>query len=302
MNKHPKILVIGDHIIDEYVYGECCRISPEAPVPVVAEKKRVTKPGGAGNVVENLKALGAEVFYWSGSLENASRKIRILAGHQQVCRLDNDNLIPIKPPSNLDLMVDEVDAVVIADYNKGVVTKKLIHDLDVALAKYPTPLFVDPYVGKFDYGNHVTLIKPNLREMESVVGFSIPDEDDEVFNAAIDIYFKKSKAEHIVLTLGANGMILCYANSIKEPYYVKTEAQQVFDVTGAGDTAIAVMAYIWASADKGKFSKRAVVDWANKAAGIVCGKLGTATVTYEELFGKEETGGPNQIKSKTNCF
>lgn len=284
MSYNPRILVIGDFILDEYVYGECTRISPEAPVPVVAEQRRITVDGGAGNVVANLLALGADVTFWYG--EKCSYKMRIVAGHQQVCRLDNDDLRVVDPPENLQFLVQTSDLVVLSDYKKGVVNPKVYSALNTAIAIYPRPLLVDPYDGFCDYGNFVTVIKPNRKEAESVVGFKITDE--HTLDSAGRIYLGMSRAEYVVITLGAEGAAVFKANG-QAMYRSKEPVQQVFDVTGAGDTFIATLAYMWEDRDFSVGPTNAhlrAVDWATKAAGIVCGKLGTATITREELFGE----------------
>jgi D-beta-D-heptose 7-phosphate kinase / D-beta-D-heptose 1-phosphate adenosyltransferase len=279
----PKVLVLGDLIIDEFVYGDCSRISPEAPVPVVSELRRVSTMGGAGNVDANLLALGANTIFWCDS--KWCHKTRIIAGHQQVCRLDKDDLSEVEPPQCLSDWVKWCDVVVLSDYRKGVVTDKLISALDGVLFNYPKPLLVDPYNGFCWYGSHVTLTKPNKHETESVTGVKIVDEKSLI--DAGNVYLNLSGAENVVITLGADGMALFDNDRYKDkPYVVKSAAQQVFDVTGAGDTAIAVLAYIWADSSEGKRSKQAAINWANKASGLVCAKLGTAIVTHGELFGK----------------
>lgn len=278
----PKILVLGDLIIDEYIYGSCTRISPEAPVPVVTFDKSVMVLGGAGNVVENLKALGAEVQFWCDT--KTCHKTRILAGHQQVVRLDRDDLTEVSPPPDLHKMVEWADVVLISDYNKGVINSSLLAALEKVFALCRKPLLVDPYNGKFRYMARPTLIKPNRAEAESIVEFKIKDKDSLIM--AGQQYLKKSGAENCVITLGAEGMALFDRHRYwDEPFSVASKAQQVFDVTGAGDTTIAVLAYVWASSKIEKLSKAKAVSLANYAAGIVCSKLGTAVVTHKEIFG-----------------
>lgn len=282
--KKPTIFVIGDYIQDEFIYGTCSRISPEAPVPVVLESKREIKSGGAGNVEENLRALGAEVISWYGGKK--SRKMRIIAGHQQVCRLDNDDCTSVSPPENLEKVVAQSDAILIADYNKGVVNFELINALDRVLDVHKVPLLIDPYRKKNFYGRHVTLIKPNKMEAESLSWDQITDHESLI--KVGENYLDTIGAENVVITLGEGGMALFDREKyLKNPFIVPTKVQQVFDVTGAGDTALAVLGFIWATGVPGKFSKQAAVTWANEAAGIVVGKLGTATVSFTELFGEE---------------
>lgn len=280
MRRTPKILVLGDLIIDEYVYGECTRISPEAPVPVVKESRRVVVPGGAGNVAENLKELGAEVRFWCDS--KSCHKLRVIAGHQHVVRVDNDDCRLLEPPADLEAWVEDANAVVISDYSKGAVTGDLILRTNAACCEFGRPLLVDPYNGKCEYGTP-TLIKPNRAEAQSVTGIMITDEKS--LHAAGYAYLENSKAESVVVTLGSDGMAYFDRGKYyKAPYRSKSSVQHVFDVTGAGDTAIAAFAYVHATCKPGSFSKRTVVDFANKAAGVVVGKIGTATVRMNEIF------------------
>lgn len=279
----PKILVLGDLIIDEYVYGDATRISPEAPVPVVVEKSRKRVPGGAGNVVENLKALGAEVKFWCD--EKFSHKLRVIAGRQQIVRVDNDDTREMYVPAALMSWIVWADAVVISDYAKGVVTQELADKASIFCTMSGKPLLVDPYQGRCDYGDRVTLIKPNKAECESVTGIKITD--DESLEKAGYAYLIKSRAQSVVLTLGPDGMALFDGKThSRHPYISRPQAQQVFDVTGAGDTAMAVLAFIIATSRPGQHSKQSMVDFANVAAGKAVGKLGTAVVSFDELFGQ----------------
>ena len=278
---NPKILVLGDLIIDEYIYGDCIRISPEAPVPVVSYDKSNVVQGGAGNVVENLRALGADVKFWCDT--KSCHKTRIVAGHQHVVRLDRDDLTEVDPPANLAKMVVWCDLVLISDYKKGVVNGRLLDQLGKCLSVCRKSVLIDPYDGRCDYLETPTLMKPNKKETESVTGILIVD--DLTLAQAAQKYMSKSGALNLVITLGADGMALFDRNKyLIHPYRVKSVAQQVFDVTGAGDTVIAVLAYIWATSEEDKLSKQSAVNLANRAAGIVCSKLGTATISHYELF------------------
>jgi len=283
IDKEPKVLVVGDLIIDEYVYGSSSRLSPEAPVPVVVESRRLLAQGGAGNVVENLKALGAETRFWHG--EKSSHKLRIISGHQQIVRLDNDNCEQAPTPGFIGDWVRWADAVVISDYDKGVVTPHIIQSVNRFCKTWGKPLLVDPYKYKCHYGDAVTLIKPNRQEAQSVAATEIRDLAS--LQVAGEIYLELSKADNVVITLGEDGAALFERKKKGQlPYLSKSpRPQQVFDVTGAGDTAIATLAFVWASAQQGHFSKQSAVDWATRAASIVVGKLGTATVSAAELFG-----------------
>ena len=282
MNEHPKILVVGDLIVDEYVCGECHRISQEAPVPIISYTNTVRLPGGAANVAVNLRELGALVMLWGGKKESV--KTRVVVGNQQVCRIDRDDTADVEPNRELIEFAESADAIVVSDYRKGAVNTEVLNALyEVTKKRVDVPVLVDPYNGRCTYNLGVKVIKPNRKEAESVTGIKINGTDSLI--KVGQSYLIKSNAENVVITLGAEGMALFDNGKYhKTPFTVKSDApQQVFDVTGAGDTAIAVLAYIWASG--GKFSKQTAVTFANKAAGIACSKFGTATVNHKELFG-----------------
>lgn len=251
-------------------------------MPVVSETRRFITQGGAGNVAENLKALGAEVTFWYG--EKSSHKMRIVAGHQHVVRLDKDDLTEVPSPGMLEDWVYYVDLVVVSDYCKGVVTEEMLELLNEYCSIYGKPLMVDPYNGRCNYGAAVTLIKPNRYECQSVTGIKIVDNTS--LHESAQKYLQMSKAKHLVVTLGAEGMVLFYSDNKVEPYHSRCEPRQIFDVTGAGDTAMATLAYIWALPEGGKLSKRSSVDWAAKAASLAVEKLGTSVIGYKELFGE----------------
>lgn len=280
VQRRPKVLVLGDLIIDEYIYGAVHRISPEAPVPVVVYGKSVVVKGGAGNVVANLQALGAETKFWYDG--KSCHKTRIVAGHQQLVRLDKDDVTEVSPPTNLAAMVEWADVVLISDYNKGVVTRALLQQLEKVLRVCRKPLLVDPYNGKCWYGNRVSLIKPNRSEAESITDKKISDINSLL--AVGQCYLNKTDAESCIITLGADGMAFFDRHAYwDEPLVVPSEAQQVFDVTGAGDTVIAVLAYLWPQRPR-HLPIKDILKLANRAAGLVCSKLGTAVVGKEELF------------------
>lgn len=282
MNEHPKILVVGDLIVDEYVYGECHRISQEAPVPIVSYTNTEMRMGGAANVAANLRDLGAQVMLWGG--EKKSIKTRVVVGNQQICRIDRDDTTTVEPTHELVEFAKSADAIVVSDYCKGAVNTQVLDA--ISKTAYGKPVLVDPYNGRCTYNIGIKVIKPNRKETESVTGIKINGTDSLI--KAGQSYLAQSNAENVVITLGAEGMALFDNGKYHEkPFAVKSEApQQVFDVTGAGDTVIAVLAYIWASGGDGKFSKQTAVTFANKAAGIACSKFGTATVNHKELFGE----------------
>jgi D-beta-D-heptose 7-phosphate kinase/D-beta-D-heptose 1-phosphate adenosyltransferase len=209
--------------------------------------------------------------------------MRIIAGHQQVVRLDKDDLTEVDPPPNLASMVEWAEVVLISDYKKGLVNQRLLQQLDKCLSLCKKPVLIDPYDGRCDYLTTPTLMKPNKKEIESVTGVTITDGIS--LTVAAQKYMTKSGTQNLVITLGADGMALFDRKKyLVHPYRVNSVAQQVFDVTGAGDTVIAVLAYMWAVVLKGKASRTEAIDLANKAAGLVVAKLGTATVSFDELF------------------
>lgn len=326
INRFPKarILVVGDLILDEYVWGEVERISPEAPVPVVWAKKRTYVPGGAANVANNIRAFDAKVSVvgvagtdknadilsaelkkrkidTSGILKEPQRyttlKTRIIAGHQQVVRVDWEHTEALSAHSNnrmlrfIDRAIDDFDALVIEDYGKGVINISLLEKL-IALARaHGKIITVDPKEEHFQYYRHVTSITPNRKELENAIrNLKIKDKenrlplhsdrlasDKEVDIAARQI-LEYLELESILVTLGEQGMKLFEKNG--RMTHIPTVAQEVFDVSGAGDTVIS--AFTLGLCCGGSLSEAAYL--ANFAAGIVVGKIGTAVTNRKELL------------------
>jgi len=274
-----KVLLIGDQIVDEYIIGDCDRVCPEAPVVIVEMKKRELRAGGAANVAENLKALGADVDFWYGEKE-PTIKLRVICNNQQIVRIDKDNPAEIAPPKSLPDKVQWADIVMLADYNQGVVNDLMIDVVSFLAAKHNKKVIVDPYRDKIKYGKP-DLIKPNRKELESVVGMKVMDEKS--LKEAGKKYLKLSGAQNLVVTLGSDGMALfdqtTYEDTpvISKPY----RAREVIDVTGAGDTVFAVLGYIWSYEH---FSKSTSLKYATRAASIAVGKFGCAVVKGEEIF------------------
>jgi len=324
-----RILVIGDLILDEFIWGDVERISPEAPVPVVWAKQRTFMPGGAANVANNITALEGSVSLVGvvGDDSNASillpelkkRKIktegifiepqrhttvktRIVAGHQQVVRVDWEHKEPLPKKLNLKILkfieknIDKFDAVIIEDYGKGVINTHLVEGLVSFAGKNKKIITVDPKEENFEYYHHVTAITPNRRELGNAVRhLKIKDTQnrfrinsdrlltDKDINSAAGQVLKYLELESLLVTLGECGMRLYEKNGRITP--IPTVAQEVFDVSGAGDTVVACFTMaLSCGADK---LEAAYI--ANSAAGIVVGKLGTATTTRSELIGKIKT-------------
>ena len=309
MSKLPKfsdakVLVIGDVMLDRFWHGATTRISPEAPVPVVKVAGVDDRPGGAANVAINLAALGVETTLSGlvGDDEYAKQlrlvveaqgvrwsvmpcpgdtivKLRVLSRNQQLIRMDFEAPLDefadesfLQYASNL---IAEHDVVLLSDYAKGTLTN--IEALISACRALNTPVLVDPKGTDFSRYAGATLITPNLSEFEAVVGAC--HQDDALISEYARGLCKTHDFEAVLVTRSERGMTLQSAEG--EPLHLPALAREVFDVTGAGDTVISAMAAGLASEDSLENSTRL----ANVAAGLVVGKVGTATVTREELEG-----------------
>ncbi|MGD0280797.1 MAG: D-glycero-beta-D-manno-heptose-7-phosphate kinase [Dissulfurispiraceae bacterium] len=310
--KRKKILIIGDLILDRYIFGKVSRISPEAPVPVVDVVKESFLLGGAANVANNIVALGGNVSVagligrdnagqhlrdlleqknvgTEGILEDkrpTTMKTRVVAHNQQVVRFDREDSRRLEG-KNLSLLLNYIkkavslhDVIIVSDYKKGIVSASLIK----ALVKYArtnnTFIVVDPKVGHFHFYRNVSLITPNLMEASQGSGVEIRD-GNTLLKAGKEL-IKRLSCEAVLITRGEDGMSLFETSSAKEikTTHIPTVAQKVFDVTGAGDTVIATFALSYAAGASLKDS--AVI--ANHAAGIVVGEVGTAVTTPEALL------------------
>lgn len=304
-----RVLVVGDLMIDEYIWGKVDRISPEAPVPIVLVKNEDFTLGGSGNVVNNLVALGADVsaigVIGSGSngkrLLNkfhelgvdtegiiqepnrpTTRKIRVIATNQQVLRIDRETRDQISGQTFgavsdfVKKIIPKIDVVLISDYGKGFLIPALVSDLLGIAKKYNKITIADPKGFNFSKYAGVSLLTPNKKEAGLAAGIEITDQID-LFEAGKRI-LETVDIGKLLITCGKEGMVLFERD--KKPYQIPTEARQVYDVSGAGDTAIAVLGLSIAS----KASLEEGISLANVAAGIVVGKLGTATVSKKELI------------------
>ncbi len=303
-----RILVVGDLMLDRFIWGSVSRISPEAPVPVVEIRKESTCLGGAANVATNIRSLGGtpvplgilgddfegkrlrEEFRRLGSplggliVEKGrptSIKTRIIAHHQQVCRTDREDRSPI--PASLQSRIADrfraalpsVDAVVVSDYAKGLITAPLLKQI-LPLAKAARKIVcIDPKLRDFSVYRPATIITPNAAEAEHASGVAISGTQD-LIRAGKKI-LRQSGIEHLLITRGEEGMALFESNS--RVTHIPTVAQEVFDVAGAGDTVISTLALSLVSG----LSMLAAAVLSNIAAGIVVGKLGTASATPDEL-------------------
>jgi len=297
-----RVLVAGDVMLDRYWHGSTSRISPEAPVPVVRVEEAEERPGGAGNVALNIAALGARVSLLAVTggddaartlaaqlgaagvnclLQEASgmvtvTKLRVLSRHQQLIRLDFESDIPNFNSENLvapfHAALPECDVVVLSDYGKGALGA--VQELIRAARTAKVPVLVDPKSRDFGVYRGASIVTPNLAEFEAVVG-GCRDEQEVVGkgNALIARY----DFEALLITRGEHGMTLLRRGSV--PQHLPARAREVYDVTGAGDTVISVLAAALAAGE----DLAQATALANLAAGIVVGKLGTATVSVPEL-------------------
>lgn len=300
--KTKRLLVLGDVMMDKYIWGNVTRISPEAPVPVVHIRKSTSRLGGSGNVGRNLKSLGSSSLVigvigrdadgeWIKTQLKDSRgifavrerpttvKTRVIAHHQQVVRVDVEKRAPVPAVVQekiLNILQEErFDGLVISDYNKGVVSESLMDQTLAFTSKNGIPVFVDPKVENFPLFSPVTLITPNHFEAEQIVRHKC-DEDEDIVSAGREILSRISTT-YLMIKRGGKGMAVF--NKKGHVFAIPAFAKEVFDVTGAGDTVMAAASL--ALLCGATIHESAVL--ANAAAGIVVGKIGTATLTPDEL-------------------
>jgi len=304
-----RVLVVGDIVLDHYIWGKVSRISPEAPVPVVNVTKENLLLGGATNVVQNIHALGGAVSVCgvigqdeagrqvlqllraqnipSGGLvidegRPTTIKTRIIAHNQQVVRFDRETKDRIGKDAHRRIFdsvkqrIDEgLDAIVLSDYCKGVVTGDLVRDIVRLARRHGIIVSVDPKVSHFGMYRGVTILTPNA--LEASIGSKIDIEDEATLLRAGALLLKRLKCAAVLITRGEQGMSLFEQG--RKVTHIPTVAREVYDVTGAGDTVIGTLTLAMAAgasmADAARIS--------NFAAGIVVGIVGTATVKPEEL-------------------
>ena len=306
--KKGNVLVIGDLMLDEFLFGKIERISPEAPVPVVKIKngERKLSLGGAANAAYNIHTLGGKVFL-AGVIGNdlqgkeflklmknsdmetsgiimengrlTTHKLRAIAYSHQVIRLDRETNEEILPESRKKIInyikkrLPRVNCVIISDYNKGFLTKKLLNEILNIFRKSKIPVLIDPTLKNMDYYRGAYLMKPNLKEALQILAKT----EDTSKNEILRKLKNRLKCENILLTCGEEGMTLLEKTQITN---ISSLGKEIHDVTGAGDTVIATVALALAT---GASLKEAAI-LSNFAAGIVVGKLGTAGVTQTELI------------------
>lgn len=303
-----KVLVIGDVMLDKYYFSEVARISPEAPVPIAHVLEVKETLGGAANVVHNLALLGCqtsiigqvgsdnhgEIFLnklkslgvdYSGMIETSkptTTKIRVLSGHQQMIRLDFEDAAELdgtttdKLISNFIAQLPNVDAVIISDYGKGVCTKKVCREVIGACRAAKKFVIVDPKGDKWQKYFDASFITPNLKELNAILPKKISNVDAQIEETARKV-IDEFNLHGLLVTRSEAGLSLIDGEKFS---HIKARAQEVFDVSGAGDTVIAVFALALA----GKIDSAAAAYLANTAAGVVVAKVGTYAVSREELL------------------
>jgi D-glycero-beta-D-manno-heptose-7-phosphate kinase len=315
-SRRTRMLVVGDVMLDQFIWGNVVRISPEAPVPVLEFERESFMPGGAANVARNLTALGVNTDLFgavgqdaaaeqlkrllneqdigsAGVLANPGRstsvKTRVVAHKQQVVRIDRetrdglDGRMTSRLTAAVRAGLDAVDAIIVCDYGKGVVTQPLLEELKSLCRRRGVWLSLDPKPVHHLTLAGLSLITPNRKEAFELA--RVPDEtrhsnplSDAHLLRAAETLLRELRPAILLMTLGELGMLLCQRG--QTPFHIPTVAQEVFDVSGAGDTVIAT----FTSAIAGGASPLEAAILSNHAAGIVVGKIGTATVSPRELL------------------
>lgn len=318
----PKILVIGDLMIDHYLWGECDRISPEAPVAVVDIRSENKRLGGAGNVMANLKALDCDVGVMSVvgdddsgkeivlMLENmgvkiekiakekerkSAHKTRIMAVHQQVIRFDKESKDDILESSKNELLnslkniIKNYDAVLLSDYAKGVLRDDFCKQIIKIANENSKFILIDPKGSDYSKYKNATLLTPNLKEAMQALKMKIDDE------ASLKLALKRLKDElnlrYSIITLSEKGIALYNNDEVK---IIPAIAKEVFDVTGAGDTVLATLGYALSN----KMDIVSALSFANKAAAVVVGKVGSATASLEEIEKYSKSSSSANLEEK----
>jgi len=302
-----RIAVIGDLMLDRYLWGDVERISPEAPVPVVRIRGESANLGGAANVAANVSALGAQVQLFGLVGDDADGKLlnelidlgnfgdnsvvtaaniptivktRIIAGSQHIVRIDRESSAPMDPAVVRKMLVrfravlGGIDAVILEDYNKGMLNPAFIETVIESCREAHVPIGIDPKKENFWAYKGANVFKPNLRELETALGRTISG-DDELKEAGLEIK-ERLEIEHLLVTRGRNGMTLFTDNTIED---IRTQARLVHDVSGAGDTVIATL--MTSLAAGASINEAAAL--ANTAAGIVIAEVGAVPVDISKL-------------------
>lgn len=313
--KKSRILIIGDIMIDAYLWGDVDRISPEAPVPVVSVRRRENRLGGAANVARNIKALGADPVICSvigddfkgdeflqmlenenmsteGIIRSSERitttKFRVLGNKTQMLRVDEEITTPLNRRDSDSLIAnterillsEKADAVIFQDYDKGTINSRLIEKIISRANAMEIPVAVDPKKRNFKSYKHATLFKPNLKELkDGVKGDFRNDDRDAVENAAAQLQ-RELRCGILMVTLSENGVILRTEDDGGTLHHEPAHRREIADVSGAGDTVISVAALCLAR----KVPLRKLASMANLAGGLVCEEAGVVPVNATRLM------------------
>ncbi len=312
-SKKPKILVIGDLMLDNYIYCDCNRVSPEAPVLVMNSKKQEKRLGGAANVYANLKALGAKALALSvvGDDENGrflqknldgkillekgkttSLKTRILSGAQQILRLDEESIkdtcLEDELLKEFNILVKDVEAIILSDYAKGVLSERICKEVILKANELKIPILVDPKGKDYSKYKGASLLTPNKKEALEALKFS--DLNEINLEKALVRLKEDFSLKYSMITLSEDGI----AFFDDKMHIIATKAKEVFDVTGAGDSVISMLAFCMAL----DIPMIKACELANKAAAVVVSKLGSASVSFEDIKKFEKANFEDKIKSK----
>ena len=304
------VLIIGDVMLDSYIWGAVERISPEAPVPVVSVKKRDYRLGGAANVALNIQSLGAKPILCAlvgedesgkkmmdcmnnlsitldGIVLTKSRpttvKTRVIASHQQVVRVDEESDQPANTEEELKLLekitalLPKCDVVIFEDYDKGVIGENLIHKTVSLAIQKGIPTIVDPKKRNFLFYKNVSLFKPNLKELREGLKTEVDAGDQSQVAKAVDLLKEKLHAQGVMVTLSEYGVFIDYQNEkIKLPAHVR----EISDVSGAGDTVVSIAALCAAL----KLNSKTIASLSNLGGGLVCQHVGVVPINKKEFL------------------
>lgn len=313
-----KIMIVGDMMLDIYMKGKVERISPEAPVPIVAVTETFSRLGGAANVAQNLKTLGAEPILCSivGNDEKANellnamteqnmivdgiiksddrittRKVRIISNNAQMLRIDTEDTFDLTE-EEYRLLMDRVndiinkgniDGIILQDYNKGVLTEKVIRDVIALANEKNIPVGVDPKKRNFLAYKNATLFKPNLKELKEGIGISSKDDSIEIIVKAVDRLQAELRCRYIMTTLSERG-VLIKDYETNTYHHIPAHLRKIADVSGAGDTVLSVAMLCLVC----KEDAYTIAALSNLAGGLVCEELGAVPINKERLLEESE--------------
>lgn len=301
-----KVLIVGDIMLDKYYFGNVERISPEAPVPVVNIKKEESRLGGAANVANNIASLGGEAMLcgiighdlFGKEIERLARrsniglsllattqptitKARIIGGKQQIARLDYEEKLELSDLERFDTkrricqLLPDYQILVISDYGKGFISHEFCQFLIEEAHHLLIPTIVDPKGKDWSKYTGANMVTPNVKELSDIVGYNVPNSDDAITQAATEA-IRANNLTSLLVTRSEKGISLIGNDS---PVHLPTHSEEVFDVSGAGDTVVAMFSLCLAAG----YDLQRAMKMANIAAGVVVKKIGTATLTVDEL-------------------